>query len=257
MKTKIVMKNKLKYYLKGLVYTYLLTILVIFVLPTLFALVFTGGLMGVTVKGLLRNDLLPFASVFYLFVACYRVYEPFKFYIQNGISRRTVWKATIVVMAVCSLVMSLINFGYYYGVILPITGQADQTFYHTLFGNFFGVGGLGNMFGELIFEWLLLWLFAVIGIFMGSLAALVKKRTRRILWIVIPIALVVLFRFLVQYQDNMDLHWIEDFVKFAVGYTPHAALWNPLYPIGMLIILIIIGNVINYVIQQHLVLKNQ
>lgn len=259
MKTKMIFKNKFGYYLKGLGYTYILTFLFIFLLPIVFALLFTGSLDGISIHNLLKNNLLPFISILFLVISSYRVYGPFKFYIQNGISRRTVWKATIWVTALLSLLMSVINYCYYYAVILPNVGNVDNTFYNQLFGQFLGFHSFWNIPAQILYEWLLLWSFAVLGMFFGSLSALLKKRTRRMLWIAIPIGLVVLVRFLMQFHTGMNLDWTMNFIKFVVGYTEttNEGEWNPFHPVGFIAIMIILGTIINYWIQQHIVLKNQ
>ncbi|AVL00290.1 hypothetical protein SIN07_03190 [Pediococcus inopinatus] len=259
MKTKSIFKNKFKYYLKGVGYTYLLTLAVMFVLPVVFALLFTGSLRGVSIHNLLKNNLLPFISILFLLISSYRVYKPFKFYIQNGISRRTVWKATIGVVGLCSLLMSLINYGYYYAIVVPVTGIVNNTFYSQLFGQFLGFHNFWNGPAQIVYEWLLLWSFAVIAMFFGSLSALFKKRTRLIIWLTIFIGVVVIIRFLMQFHTGMNLDWMESVVKFVAGYTKTdgEGMWNPFHPIGTMAVGIIIGTGINYWIQQKIVLKNQ
>lgn len=259
MKTKSVFKNKLKHSLKGVGYTYLLTLVVMFVLPVVFTFLFTGSLKGVSLHNLLQNNLLPFISVLFLFISSYRIYGPFKFYIQNGISRRTVWKATIGVVSLCSLLMSLINYGYYYMVVVPNAGNVDNTFYNQLFGQFLGFHSFWNVPAQIFYEWLLLWSFAVIGTFFGSLSALFKRRTRLIIWLTVLIGIVVVIRFLMQFHTAMNLDWPEDVIKFLVGYTKTdgEGLWNPFHPIGVMMVAIFVGTGINYWLQQHLILKNQ
>ncbi|GAA2845813.1 hypothetical protein [Pediococcus damnosus] len=205
MKTKLVMRNLFKRDLKLMGYTYVLTFAAVFVLPVIFALLFTGSLHGVSFQNLLQNDILPFISMLFLFVIGHRVYEPFKFYIQNGISRRTVWQATLIVTGVNSLLMSVINYCYFYLIVQPNVGNEFTTFYDDAFGKFLGSTSVGNIFTQILYEWLLLWLVGVAGSFFGSFSALMKKRTRRILWIAIPIALIVLLRFLSQFHMGMNL----------------------------------------------------
>ncbi|WP_412989981.1 hypothetical protein ACLJJ6_03100 [Pediococcus siamensis] len=257
MKTKQVFQDKLGYYLKGLAYTYLLTLAAIFLLPITFAIIFTGGLDGITFNSLLENDLLPFISVFFLMIAAYRVYEPFKFYIQNGISRQTVWKATMGTLILSSLLMSIVNYLYYYALILPITGKTDHTMFTTGFGKFLGLGNFWNIPVQIIYEFLLLLMFALAGHFFGSIAALVKKRTRLFLWLAVPIGMGVILSFVIRFQNEMDLHLVEKVLKFVFGYTPYAGKWNPFYPMGTMVVLNLIGMGLTYWLQRHLTIKTQ
>lgn len=208
--------------------------------------------------------------LFGLFILVFMMltYDNFKLLIQNGISRKTYWRARVLSIISLSLIGDLIAAAYYYLVTTPIehrsltTGFSHQA-YAQLYGSFFGNHNLaGNLIGNLFFMWAVFIMLGLSGMAIGSIFSLFTKTVRRLVLITIPILggffLVFLINVFTRFPININLEGFAKFLGFLAGYTNQskAGALNPITPMLTMLVLALLMAAIAYYFNRKLKIKN-
>lgn len=248
--------------LKYLGWVYALLIATFGLLPALFSL-FSGQFTAMTLVYNLSDLGAGVVFWFFIFITMSLTYENFKLCIQNGLSRRTYFKARVNSLLLLSLIGVIIATAYYF--LITANVQHHSTLkallvqpYGGLYGTFFGSNVFINIIGYMVFMWIFMVGTGLTGMAIGGALSLLTTNVRRLVIIVVPIlgffALILVSQvsFHRTYDNNGDTG-LERFFKFLVGYnaTGQAGSFNPTaITVAMLIGCVIMGAIAYYVNQQ-------
>jgi len=265
-KLKLTTRYLLREQLKILGYVYLMIVVSIVCFPLGSALI-TRQLTSQTILNTLQINLgFTFGCV--IFIIMTFTYDNFKLLIQNGISRRTYWRARVLTVIALSFIGDLVATSYHFLVNTPLqhrtfTSGFNHLFYAQLYGDFFGRHNLaGNFITNLIFMWLVFIMLGLSGMAIGSIFSLLTKSVRRIVFIAVPVLGFVFLAFLVnliaRFPSQVSFEGTAKFLGFLAGYTGQSTggTLNPLMPmVTMLVISAMMGAIATY-FNHKLKLKN-
>ncbi|GAY72092.1 ABC transporter permease [Lentilactobacillus kosonis] len=197
---------------------YLWTAIVVLALPAFLALV-TGTIQDFSFSDQLTGTPIGLLVSGFVFVISMLTYTNFKLLIQNGISRMTFFKGQVISLALVTLIANTINmlFGW---LTLPISDSDNFNIFSAMYQHTFSnqiVSGAINF----VFSWLLLLAISLTGLAIGSLMSLFSKRVQRLIFIAVPVVLFVILIFSINTfkPSEQTASWVEDFVKYILGYT--------------------------------------
>jgi len=103
---------------------------------------------------------------------------------------------------------------------LPISDSDNFNIFSAMYQHTFSnqiVSGAINF----VFSWLLLLAISLTGLAIGSLMSLFSKRVQRLIFIAVPVVLFVILIFSINTfkPSEQTASWVEDFVKYILGYT--------------------------------------
>ncbi|WP_010622822.1 hypothetical protein ABTQ33_09005 [Paucilactobacillus suebicus] len=247
--------NKLAFYnfkssLMHLGLTYVWFIGIVYLLPSIFSLLFSGSLSF----NFLGWDWMSFigtcssVGVFYLMAdGLIFNYDNFKLAIQNGISRRTSWIARIkntVMLSLVVLVLDLLS-----GIFDSRAHLICGTLYVGLFNR---NSGLDYVVAP-VFDLIALFSLAVTFLAIGNGLALLSKRGKLAVVIGVPIVffflLVQIVRVIVHFQSN-----VTPFIKLMIGYSDSIGI----NPVNITIFILIWGalmTLLSYVFSSKMKLR--
>ncbi|VDG18851.1 hypothetical protein [Lactiplantibacillus mudanjiangensis] len=251
--------------LRLLGWTYVYLIAIFLILPFIFDLI-SGNLKDFSLTGSIAT--LGLGAVFGLFlmITMSLTYDHFKLFIQNGISRKTFWRARILSMLAMGLVGTIITAIYDYAIVVPLRFDSIAKFFnngnfYTLYIHYFGNNLAINIFASLIMLLLAYILLGTTGLAFGSIFSLLSKTTRRLVLILGPI-LGIFFLFFIASNSNGhssdSFIWLLDLFKFLVGDFNNAAAGhlNPLMPMLTMLVGSSIMAGIAYFFNQKLKVKS-
>lgn len=253
--------------LKYLGWVYALLIATFALLPALFALI-SGSFTAATLPNNLSDLGVGVIFWFFIFITMSLTYENFKLCIQNGISRRTYFKARVITLLLLSLIGVLIATIYYFGVTANFQHHSALKAllvlpYGGLYGQFFGSNVFINIVGYVIFTWIFMVGTGLTGMAIGGALSLLTTGIRRLVIVVVPIlgffALILMANISSSrtYMNNEDTS-IEKLFKFLIGYNANgtAGSFNPTVPVITMIIGCLVMGAIAYYVNQKLKVKN-
>lgn len=204
----------------------------------------------------------------FIFILPMLTYDNFKLLIQNGISRKTYWRARLLNIISLSFIGEAIAMAYYFFVTNPIAHRSFSAgfkyeFYGQLYGDFFGAHNLaGNLLMNFLFMWLAFIMLGLCGMAVGSIFSLLTKTVRRIVIIAVPILGLFFLGFLINWLARTSIHFnfegLAKFLGFLVGFTGNNKVGplNPLIATGTILIVSVIMAAIAYYFNHKLKIKN-
>ncbi|ETY73493.1 hypothetical protein [Lactiplantibacillus fabifermentans] len=253
--------------LKYLGWVYALLIATFALLPALFALI-SGSFTAATLPNNLSDLGVGVIFWFFIFITMSLTYENFKLCIQNGISRRTYFKARVITLLLLSLIGVLIATIYYFGVTANFQHHSALKAllvqpYGGLYGRFFGSNVFINIVGYVVFTWIFMVGTGLTGMAIGGALSLLTTGIRRLVIVVVPIlgffALILIANISSSrtYPNDVDTP-IEKLFKFLIGYNADGAAgsFNPTVPVITMIIGCLVMGAIAYYVNQKLKVKN-
>ncbi|KRM89991.1 hypothetical protein [Liquorilactobacillus cacaonum] len=189
-------------------------------------------------------------------------YNDFKLLIQNGISRRTYWKARLFSFLGLSLLGQLL--GIIISLLNPYTNHTweNGSMYMLLYGKYF-TSSTTNSFLGLCFVLISTSVVTIIATFVGSFFSLFSKKTKVYTFIGFFVVGIVFINWIAIATQNQSAHVIMknmgQMMTFIFGITPGNAdgKWNPTMPFVTAIITGIIATFGSYKVTQKFKIKNE
>lgn len=254
--------------LKMLGWSFAAIVLILFIIPFLFALV-TGNISNYSLTGSISS--LSFGGIFFIFFLFIFIiesltYDNFKLLIQNGISRKTYWQARINTVILLSLLGTLVVFIYTDICQVFLT---DISFNSSLLDSlagpyvyFFGHNAIMGTLVGIIITWIFLIGTGLTGMACGSLLALFGKWTQRLLVIIVPTLGIFLLGYIMSASQHTTYHLggLITFLKFIFGFplhgTPKMGYLNPTMPVITMLLGCVIMGGLAYLFNRKLKVKN-
>ncbi|WP_353990132.1 ABC transporter permease [Pediococcus argentinicus] len=254
-----VLKYDLKRYLRFIGMAYLWMIGIVVVLPTIVQIISNGtNNLGGFIQNLFSSTLVSAIFVNFVLLFCLGslTYERFEFFIQNGISRRTAWASKWIGLTIMALVANIYNQVFSMVTIWGTTKFDDSVPYLETYGKFFGERWM-DLTMMFVFTMIFTMCVFVMGMFLGSIFALLARSTRRIVYVAIPLIGVIVITILGKLISShvISTEGIDGFLRWCVGYNSSMGYFNPLPPLGIMLAWIIIGSLISRYLNLKLKIK--
>ncbi|MGF7436696.1 hypothetical protein [Lentilactobacillus senioris] len=223
MKNKVVSKYLFQKHIKLLAVAYLYALIILVVMPIFFAII-SGTFGTFSISNTIENSNVGFITTLILGGMALLSYEDYKFLIQNGISRNTYFKNQISSYGAIILIGAVIDELYYLAMHFFLNGT---NFYQGCYSDFISNEFLNEIVG---FCYHLLWLVAVVtsALAVGSFLSLFSKRVQRLIIICGFVAMIVLMGIVSSSISTIAVTWIDDFIKFILGYQGQRTV-TPVY----------------------------
>ncbi|MFT9004311.1 MAG: ABC transporter permease [Liquorilactobacillus hordei] len=229
-----------------------------------FPWLFSGfNFSSLSVKNVLTDtNLGPTLSILISGIALFP-YNDFKLLIQNGISRKTFWKARVLSFLAVSILGQLI--GIIFALLNPYMQHSwqESSMYMQVYGKYFGSTAMNSFMG-LCFILLSTSVVTIGAIMVGSIFSLFTKKAKVYIFIGLCAMIVVLINWVsAAVQNDYMLHVIQgtnSFIHFIIGYSgasSHAGAWNPTMPFIVSILTGVICLIGSYAIMKLFKIKNE
>lgn len=202
---------------------------------------------GTTINGI------EISSMIFIFVCGLNSFkEPFRMFLQNGLSRKTLFLSYICSLLPVSGVMAIIDTSI--GAIGRSLGSYQSAF-HEFYRQYFPAVGPGQVFVGFALSLLLYTTSALTGYFITSLYYRMSKGLKLLVSIGVPVLLIIVLPIVdMGYANGVISRSIGEILLLASGVK---AGYNPLYPLGSCIILSSVLAGLTYLLQRRAVIKEQ
>lgn len=202
---------------------------------------------GTTINGI------EISSMIFIFVCGLNSFkEPFRMFLQNGLSRKTLFLSYICSLLPVSGVMAIIDTSI--GAIGRSLGSYQSAF-HEFYRQYFPAVGPGQVFVGFALSLLLYTTSALTGYFITSLYYRMSKGLKLLVSIGVPVLLIIVLPIVdMGYANGAISRGLGEIFLLASGVK---AGYNPLYPLGSCIILSSVLAGLTYLLQRRAVIKEQ
>ncbi|HPZ21907.1 MAG TPA: hypothetical protein PKV05_02630 [Bacillota bacterium] len=203
---------------------------------------------GTTINGI------EISSMIFIFVCGLNSFkEPFRMFLQNGLSRKTLFLSYLCSLLPVSGVMAIIDTSI--GAIGRSLGSYQSAF-HEFYRQYFPAVGPGQVFIVVFALSLMLYTTsALTGYFITSLYYRMSKGLKLLVSIGVPVLLIIVLPIVdMGYANGVISRSIGEILLLASGVK---AGYNPLYPLGSCIILSSVLAGLTYLLQRRAVIKEQ
>jgi hypothetical protein len=202
---------------------------------------------GTTINGI------EISSMIFIFVCGLNSFkEPFRMFLQNGLSRKTLFLSYLCSLLPVSGVMAIIDTSI--GAIGRSLGSYQSAF-HEFYRQYFPAVGPGQVFVGFALSLLLYTTSALTGYFITSLYYRMSKGLKLLVSIGVPVLLIIVLPIVdMGYANGAISRGLGEIFLLASGVK---AGYNPLYPLGSCIILSSVLAGLTYLLQRRAVIKEQ
>jgi hypothetical protein len=202
---------------------------------------------GTTINGI------EISSMIFIFVCGLNSFkEPFRMFLQNGLSRKTLFLSYLCSLLPVSGVMAIIDTSI--GAIGRSLGSYQSAF-HEFYRQYFPAVGPGQVFVGFALSLLLYTTSALTGYFITSLYYRMSKGLKLLVSIGVPVLLIIVLPIVdMGYANGAISRGLGEILLLASGVK---AGYNPLYPLGSCIILSSVLAGLTYLLQRRAVIKEQ
>lgn len=202
---------------------------------------------GTTINGI------EISSMIFIFVCGLNSFkEPFRMFLQNGLSRKTLFLSYICSLLPVSGVMAIIDTSI--GAIGRSLGSYQSAF-HEFYRQYFPAVGPGQVFVGFALSLMLYTTSALAGYFIASLYYRMNKGLKLLVSIGVPVLLIIVLPIVdMGYANGVISRGLGEILLLASGVK---AGYNPLYPLGSCIILSSVLAGLTYLLQRRAVIKEQ
>lgn len=202
---------------------------------------------GTTINGI------EISSMIFIFVCGLNSFkEPFRMFLQNGLSRKTLFLSYLCSLLPVSGVMAIIDTSI--GAIGRSLGSYQSAF-HEFYRQYFPAVGPGQVFVGFALSLLLYTTSALTGYFITSLYYRMSKGLKLLVSIGVPVLLIIVLPIVdMGYANGVISRGLGEIFLLASGVK---AGYNPLYPLGSCIILSSVLAGLTYLLQRRAVIKEQ
>ncbi|NLY32309.1 MAG: hypothetical protein GX065_05910 [Firmicutes bacterium] len=202
---------------------------------------------GTTINGI------EISSMIFIFVCGLNSFkEPFRMFLQNGLSRKTLFLSYLCSLLSVTGVMAIIDTSI--GAIGRSLGSYQSAF-HEFYRQYFPAVGPGQVFVGFALSLLLYTTSALTGYFITSLYYRMSKGLKLLVSIGVPVLLIIVLPIVdMGYANGAISRGLGEIFLLASGVK---AGYNPLYPLGSCIILSSVLAGLTYLLQRRAVIKEQ
>lgn len=193
------------------------------------------------------------SSMIFIFVCGLNSFkEPFRMFLQNGLSRKTLFLSYICSLLSVTGVMAIVDTSI--GAIGHSLGSYQSAF-HEFYRQHFSAAGPGQVFVVFALSLMLYTTSALAGYFIASLYYRMNKGLKLLVSIGVPVLLIIVLPIVdMGYANGVISRSIGEILLLASGVK---AGYNPLYPLGSCIILSSVLAGLTYLLQRRAVIKEQ
>lgn len=202
---------------------------------------------GTTINGI------EISSMIFIFVCGLNSFkEPFRMFLQNGLSRKTLFLSYLCSLLSVTGVMAIVDTSI--GAIGHSLGSYQSAF-HEFYWQHFSAAGPGQVFVGFALSLLLYTTSALTGYFIASLYYRMNKGLKLLVSIGVPVLLIIVLPIVdMGYANGVISRGLGEILLLASGVK---AGYNPLYPLGSCIILSSVLAGLTYLLQRRAVIKEQ
>ncbi|AEV94971.1 hypothetical protein [Pediococcus claussenii] len=252
-----VVQYDLGHYLKTILIIYAWLVGLTVLLPLSISWIGGGTNLLKMVASLLSNTLLAVIAIniVILFVLGVQTYDRFAFMIQNGISRKTSWYAKWLSLFVTAFIVNLYNFGMSIGTYAS-NSSYKAVGYLEIYGLFFAnrIVSFTVMF---LFTLVAMMMIYSIGMMLGGIMAPFERKNRRYILVGAPIVAILLVSLIVRLINHnvIKMEQIVSFFKIIIGYSSELGYCNPMVPLSVMLLIMVLCSLLSYVLYRKLKIK--